>query len=106
MGAVFVLPTKVKIDDEGFALPIDLGESISNFDTVELILRTPADNFTTKVVVCAKDPDNVCQMFLPIVAATFDAVGSWLAQPKLTDTDTGEIVHGKQFEIEVVQNLS
>lgn len=104
MSGIFVLPTKVKLNDANVSLPIDIGQDISAYDTVELILRTPLDNVTTKIVLCSKDPNNVCQLILPIISTTFDVTGAWLAQPRLSLGT--EIIHGKQFEIEVVENLT
>ncbi len=102
MGAFNVI-TNVNLDDVGYAIPVDMGQDISAFDMYELLLRTPADDATTKVVSCQIDPDDVCSMVLIVSAGTFDVIGTWLAQPRLTQGS--EVIYGQQFEIEVEQNL-
>jgi len=98
------LPVKgapITTADIGFAVPIGLGEDVSNFTTFELILRAPSGAINTQV--CQINPTNNCEMLLTIQANTFTEVGFYIAQPKLSVG--AEIKFGNEFEIEVVDEL-
>jgi hypothetical protein len=97
-------PAKITINDVGYAITIGLGEDVSAYDTFGLLLKSPAD-YAVKLVVCQIDPDNTCNILLTLDANTFDAVGAWLAQPKL-ETSGGAVKYGQEFNIDVVDSLT